>query len=87
MFPMFLDFGPSDDPHHKVINNRNLVGDHLYAIVLRRDEKTGKLEPVDPEDLTKEDVRIRDEALREAEGSAAAHRLYIQSAQTDAERP
>ncbi len=87
MFPMFFDFGPSDNPHHQVIINRNLVGDHLYAIVLRRNEKTGNLEPVDPEDLTKEDIRIRDEALRGARESSAAHRLYIQTVQIEAERP
>ncbi len=87
LFPMIFDFDPCNNPHHQVIINRNLVGDHLYAIVLRRNEKTRNLEPVDPEDLTKEDVRIRDEALREAGASSAAHRLYIQSAQIDAERP
>ncbi len=67
LFPMIIDFDSSNNPHHQVIINRNLVGDRLYAIVLRRNEKTGNLEPVDPKSLTKEEVKIRDEALREAE--------------------
>ena len=77
LFPMIFGFGPSNNPHHEVIINRNVAGDSLYAIVLRRNEKTGKLEPVNPTDLTEEDVRIRDVALREAEESSSAHRLNL----------